>query len=225
MNLFANDDLQGKSRAEETTLRRLVTCSCIFSEGICPGRLATFYSAVSTSHTKIPKPIFLWIKPFHRPVIGQFRNSCDAFGQNSCGIGLGNSSLSRRDWRLTHWRRDTRRLETPREQPPLRWELPKNVKTPIYVKTTNTQVLCDSYPEELATYLRYVRRLDFFETPDYDYLRKLFSGRLSLQLLPLLLHMFGNFQTCLSGKVMQMMESSTGREEPWAHLWVLNTHL
>ena len=31
------------------------------------------------------------------------------------------------------------------------------------------------FTEELATYLRYVRRLDFFETPDYDYLRKLFT--------------------------------------------------
>ena len=32
----------------------------------------------------------------------------------------------------------------------------------------------DGYPEEFAIYLRYARRLDFFETPDYDYLRRLF---------------------------------------------------
>lgn len=30
------------------------------------------------------------------------------------------------------------------------------------------------FSEEFATYLRYVRRLDFFERPDYNYLRKLF---------------------------------------------------
>lgn len=32
-----------------------------------------------------------------------------------------------------------------------------------------------SLAEEMVTYLRYVRRLDFFENPDYDYLRRLFQ--------------------------------------------------
>lgn len=31
------------------------------------------------------------------------------------------------------------------------------------------------FAEEMALYLRYVRRLDFFEKPDYNYLRKLFQ--------------------------------------------------
>lgn len=35
--------------------------------------------------------------------------------------------------------------------------------------------VCVYVTEEMATYLRYVRRLDFFEKPDYDYLRKLFT--------------------------------------------------
>ncbi|XP_074651878.1 casein kinase I-like [Tubulanus polymorphus] len=42
-------------------------------------------------------------------------------------------------------------------------------------RATPIEVLCEGFPEELARYLKYVRSLDFFETPDYDYLRKLFQ--------------------------------------------------
>ncbi|CAH1995148.1 unnamed protein product [Acanthoscelides obtectus] len=41
-------------------------------------------------------------------------------------------------------------------------------------RSTTIENLCAGHPEEMATYLRYVRRLDFFETPDYEYLRNLF---------------------------------------------------
>ncbi|XP_055378017.1 casein kinase I isoform X7 [Condylostylus longicornis] len=42
-------------------------------------------------------------------------------------------------------------------------------------RATPIEVLCEGHPEEFSTYLRYVRRLDFFETPDYDFLRRLFQ--------------------------------------------------
>ena len=41
-------------------------------------------------------------------------------------------------------------------------------------RATLIEDLCDGYPEEFATYLKYVRRLDFFERPDYGFLRRLF---------------------------------------------------
>jgi len=44
-------------------------------------------------------------------------------------------------------------------------------------KKQNTPVseLCDGFPEEFAIYMNYVRKLGFEESPDYDFLRELFS--------------------------------------------------
>lgn len=40
--------------------------------------------------------------------------------------------------------------------------------------TTSLEVLCKGFPEEFVTYIKYCRRLEFLETPDYEGLRNLF---------------------------------------------------
>nr|KMM73373.1 casein kinase I [Coccidioides posadasii RMSCC 3488] len=45
-------------------------------------------------------------------------------------------------------------------------------------QTTAVKDLCDGYPEEFNKYLTYVRNLGFEDTPDYDYLRDLFTQAL-----------------------------------------------
>jgi len=42
-------------------------------------------------------------------------------------------------------------------------------------QTTKISELCAGFPEEFATYMRYVRNLEFEAEPDYDYLRSLFN--------------------------------------------------
>ena len=42
-------------------------------------------------------------------------------------------------------------------------------------QTTPIKDLCDGFPEEFNKYLSYVRNLGFEDTPDYDYLRDLFT--------------------------------------------------
>ena len=75
------------------------------------------------------------------------------------------------------------------------------------------------FAEEFATYLRYVRRLDFFERPDYNYLRKIYrdlfdrmgyvdvdnefdwTGKTMVRPRPLgLFWRFGRFQCCRTVK-------------------------
>lgn len=42
-------------------------------------------------------------------------------------------------------------------------------------QSTAVKDLCENFPEEFGIYLQYVRKLGFEETPDYDFLRELFS--------------------------------------------------
>jgi casein kinase 1 len=42
-------------------------------------------------------------------------------------------------------------------------------------QTTVIKELCEGFPEQFTEYLTYVRNLGFEETPDYDYLRELFT--------------------------------------------------
>lgn len=42
-------------------------------------------------------------------------------------------------------------------------------------QSTPIKELCEEFPEEFGIYLNYVRKLGFEETPDYDFLRELFT--------------------------------------------------
>lgn len=42
-------------------------------------------------------------------------------------------------------------------------------------RRTTVEELCSNFPSEFCTYLHYVKNLDFFEVPDYAYLRRLFQ--------------------------------------------------
>lgn len=42
-------------------------------------------------------------------------------------------------------------------------------------QTTQIKELCSGFPDEFNIYLNYVRKLGFEETPDYDFLRELFT--------------------------------------------------
>ncbi|KAI8073402.1 kinase-like domain-containing protein [Gilbertella persicaria] len=42
-------------------------------------------------------------------------------------------------------------------------------------QTTDIKDLCEGFPEEFGLYLQYARRLDFEETPNYEYLKDLFD--------------------------------------------------
>uniref|UniRef100_A0AAY5K9D3 non-specific serine/threonine protein kinase n=1 Tax=Esox lucius TaxID=8010 RepID=A0AAY5K9D3_ESOLU len=57
----------------------------------------------------------------------------------------------------------------------LPWQGLKVHSLMIYFTSCTYTLLLSPLEENMATYLRYVRRLDFFEKPDYDYLRKLFT--------------------------------------------------
>ncbi|KAF9427624.1 casein kinase I [Podila epigama] len=45
-------------------------------------------------------------------------------------------------------------------------------------QSTPIKELCEGFPEEFSIYLNYVRKLSFEETPDYDFLRDLFTKAL-----------------------------------------------
>lgn len=48
-------------------------------------------------------------------------------------------------------------------------------------RATPIEKLCESHPDEFCVYLRYVRNLDFYGEPDYEYLRNLFRDLFTRQ--------------------------------------------
>ena len=58
-------------------------------------------------------------------------------------------------------------------------EIERYIKIYKMKKELKPEILCNSLPQEMAQYMRYVQHLGFEEEPDYKYMKDLFKGLLN----------------------------------------------